>query len=148
MDKEQVRIERHKNDVEKIQRLLRSGLKRLNFTSEIEIERESDSEAWIILPELGVSIFADAEGMAHRRTIGRIEVKTGAFQVHTIKYLPATRQEPEDSEYVLRHTKERVDDAVAEVFALVVKDEIYAMIEAEELSREFEKTQFRFRVPS
>jgi len=147
MNSQRDRIKRHRIDVNRIQRLLLSGLKTLNLTSEINIDRDSDTEAWINLPDLGVSIFADAEGTS-RRTIGSVSFKTGGFQVYEVKYLPATREEPEDSEYVLRHTKERVDDTVAEAFALVVKNEIYAMIEAEELTREFQETQFRFRVPS
>jgi hypothetical protein len=97
----------------------------------MEIERESDTEVWVNLPDLGVSVFYDAEG-GTRKGIGR-EVKGPSYQVYTVTYEAATREQPEDMDLTLRREFNRVDDAVAEVFALVVKDRIYGMIEAKSI---------------
>jgi hypothetical protein len=108
--------------------LLHEGLKTLNIKSKIEFERESDTEVWINLVDLGVSVFYDAEG-GTRRKIGGEWIPAPSYQVYTVESLPATRHEPEDVDHTMRRECERVDDAVAEVFALVVKDRIYGMIE-------------------
>jgi hypothetical protein len=109
--------------------LLHEGLKTLNLKSKIEFERESDTEVWVNLVDLGVSVFFDAEG-GTRRKIGGDWFPVPSYQVYTVESLPATRHEPEDMDLVLRGSFERVDSAVAEVFALVVKDRIYGMIES------------------
>jgi hypothetical protein len=104
-------------------------MKTLNYqTRKMVIERESDTEVWVNLPDLGVSVFYDAEG-GTRKGIGR-EIKVPSYQVYTVAYQAATREQPEDMDLTMRREFLRVDDAVAEVFALAVKDRIYDMIEA------------------
>jgi len=116
------------SELAQIEGLLVEGMKLLNLTSEMVTEHESDTEAWVNLPELGVSVFCDAEG-GTRRTISG-EIKVPSFQVYTINYTPASRWEPEEEDFRLVKEFSRVADAVAEVFSLVVKDQIQGMIEA------------------
>jgi hypothetical protein len=117
---------------EKLVVFLTEGMKTLNLkNNKMQIERESDSEVWINLPDLGVSVFVDSEG-GTRKGIGR-EVKVPEYQVYTMKYTEASRWEPEDMDLVLRGSFDRVDSAVAEVFSLIVKDTIFNMIEAKSI---------------
>jgi hypothetical protein len=108
------------------------GMKTLGLHGRTQTERDSDTELWVNLPDLGVSVFYDAEG-GTRRGIGR-EVKVPEIQVYTMKYHEASRWEPEDMELVLRGSFDRIDAAVAEVFSIAVKDRILNMIEAVDLS--------------
>jgi len=113
---------------EKLVEFLTEGMKVLNLKSIIEFDRESPTELWIKLPDLGVYVYSDAVG-GRRKTI-RGEVEVPEFQVFTVATTAATREQPEDEDLQFRRAFPRVDDAVAEVFALVVKDTIYNMIEA------------------
>jgi hypothetical protein len=113
---------------EKLAVFLTEGLKTLNLHSAVKTERDSDSELWIHLLDLGVSVFVDDEG-GTRKGIGR-EIKVPSYQVYTVEHYPATREQPEDMGETMRRECSRVDDAVAEVFAIVAKDRIYGMIEA------------------
>jgi hypothetical protein len=124
---------------EKLVVFLTEGLKTLNLKSRIQTERESDSELWINLLDLGVSIFSDDEG-GTRRTIGGT-VKVPSYQVYTVTWDAATREQPEERDETLRRECDRVDDAVAELFALVVKDRIFGMTEAVGMQLEAGETQ-------
>lgn len=123
------------SDLDRTERFIILGLKALGLktddfgTFDVDTEHESDTEAWINLNRLGVSVFVDAEGTT-RKTIGGGEVKTTGWQVYTIKHLPATRQEPEDTDFVFRGEFDNMAEAVAEVFALVARDRILNMIES------------------
>ena len=123
------------SDVDRVELLLAEGMKTLNLKSRIDTEHESDTEAWVNLVDLGVSVFCDAEG-GTRRSIGGF-LPVPSFQVYTA----ATHWELEATDmviayrnergaHVLRSHFDRVDSAVAEVFAIVVKDTIFSMIEA------------------
>jgi hypothetical protein len=50
--------------------------------------------------------------------------------VGTIEHLPATFEEPEDVDVIVRGTFTNVSEAVARVFELTVKDTIQGVIEA------------------
>jgi hypothetical protein len=113
---------------EKLAIFIAEGLKTLNLKSRVETERESESELWINLLDLGVSIFSDDEGGTRRTISGTVKVPS--YQVYTVTYEPATREQPEDIDHTLRRECDRPDDAVAELFALVVKDRIFGMTEA------------------
>jgi hypothetical protein len=117
---------------EKLVVFLTEGLKTLNLKSRIETERESDSELWINLLDLGVSIFSDEEGTT-RRKIGGGTIKVPSYQVYTVTWVAATREQPEEMDHTLRRECDRIDSAVAEVFSLVVKDTIFNMIEAKSI---------------
>lgn len=122
-------------DVELIELLLAEGMKVLNFQSRIDTEHESDTEAWVNLVDLGVSVFCDAEG-GKRNTISG-EITVPEFQIFTLEHQAATRDEPEDTYMAHRRSFGRVNDTVAEVFSLVVKDRIYGMIEAGGIASSF-----------
>lgn len=115
------------SDVDRVELLLAEGMKVLNLKSRISTEHESDTEAWVNLVDLGVSVFCDSEGGTRRSISG--EVTVPEFQVYTVSMLPATHEQPGDVDLVIRGSFDRVDSAVAEVFALVVKNTIYSMIE-------------------
>lgn len=104
------------------------GLKTLNMTSTIEIEQESDTEFNVNLPGLGINVFIDTEG-SPRQGIGRT-MNVPEWQVGTIEHLPATFDEPEDVDVIVRGSFTNVSEAVARVFELVVKDTIMGTIEA------------------
>ena len=113
---------------EKLAIFVTEGLKTLGLHSKVQTERDSESELWINLLDLGVSIFVDDEGGTRRNLGGSIKVPS--YQVYTVDSMPATREEPEDVNFTLRRECDRPDDAVAEMLALVAKDRIFAMTEA------------------
>jgi hypothetical protein len=113
---------------EKLVVFLTEGLKTLNLHSAVKTERDSDSELWIHLLDLGVSVFVDDEGGKRQTISGGITVPS--YQVYTIESYPATREQPEETGETMRHECNNVAEAVAEVFSLVAKDRIYGMIEA------------------
>ena len=110
-------------------RFIELGLKTLNLTSTIEVEQESDTEFNINLPGLGINVFVDTEG-DQRNGIGGNFVRIPSWQVGTIEHLPATFEEPEDVDIIVRGTFTNVSEAVARVFELVVKNTIQSVIEA------------------
>lgn len=113
-------------------KFLNLGLATLNLKSTIEVEQESDSEFNINLPGLGINVFVDLEG-GERRGIGRT-VFVPEFQVGTIEVAPATFEEPEDVDVVVRGTFTNVAEAVAHVFSLTVKNVVLDAIEATALA--------------
>jgi hypothetical protein len=113
---------------EKLVIFITEGLKTLGLHSKVQTERDSETELWINLLDLGVSIFVDDEGGRRQTISGGITVPS--YQVYTVDTIPASREEPEDVNHTLRRECDRPDDAVAELFALVAKDRIFAMTEA------------------
>ena len=105
------------------------GLTTLNLTSTIEVEQESDTEFNVNLPGLGINVFIDTEG-EQRNGIGGNFVRIPEWQVGTVEHLPATFEDPEDTDVVVRGSFTNVAEAVARVFELVVKDTILGTIEA------------------
>jgi hypothetical protein len=139
MQQEEINNIKHgENDLDRTERFIIEGLKALNLWSEVETEHESDTEAWINLPQLGVSVFMDAEGVT-RKSIGGREIKSTEWQVFAVTTLPATREEPEDSDLIFRHSFDLMAPAIAEVFALATKDRILNMIEAIGMAEEQEE---------
>ena len=113
---------------EKLAVFVTEGLKTLGLHSAVKTERDSESELWIHLLDLGVSVFVDDEGGTRRNLGGTIKVPS--YQVYTVTWDAATREQPEEEDYTLRRECDRPDDAVAELFALVAKDRIFGMTEA------------------
>ena len=85
-----------------------AGLRTLKLTSAITIEHESDTEAWVNLDNLGVSIFTD--------------VQAGYYRIY-LSGSPLV-------DLVPGNVFNNVQEAIAELFAEVTRHTIYREIEA------------------
>ncbi len=121
------------NDLDRTELFLAEGMRALNLTSTISTEHESDTEAWVNLDNLGISVFVDAEGGRRRSIKG--EIKVTEWQVYTVQTVSATRHEPEDVDLNFRRSFTNIQDAIAEIFALVTRDTILGMLETVEIGR-------------
>jgi len=119
------------NDLERTELFLAEGMRALNRTSTISTEHESDTEVWINLDNLGISVFMDAEG--GRRSCIKGEIKVTEWQIYTMQTVSATWHEPEDANLTFRRSFTSIQEAIAEVFALVTRDTIFSMLEVVEV---------------
>jgi hypothetical protein len=137
------------NDLDRTELFITEGLNSLGLTSDVETEHESDTEAWVNLPQLNVCVLVDAEGTV-RKGIGR-EVKGTKWSIYSVEDCGGGR-EPEDTDLVHRGDFDIMQDAVAEIFARVTRDHILNMIEylgtkldLDDEQREFEDFQAQIR---
>ena len=121
------------NDLDRTELFLAEGMRALNLESTISTEHESDTEAWVNLDNLGISVFVDAEGGRRRSIKG--EIKVTEWQVYTVQTVSATRHEPEDVDLNFRRSFTNIQDAIAEIFALVTRDTILGMLETVKIGR-------------
>ena len=110
-------------------KFIEAGIKTLNMNSTIEIEQESDTEFFIVLPGLGINVLIETDGTV-RNTIGGREIRGPKWQVFTVGPFPASFDEPEGTDEIHRGDYDILGDAVARVFELSIKDTILNMIES------------------
>jgi len=109
-------------------KFLDAGIKTLGLKSTIEVEQESDTEFYIVLPGLGITVLIETDGTVRNSIAG--EIRGPSWQVFTVEPFPDTLDEPGGTDEVHRGNYEILGDAVSRVFELSVKDTILNMIES------------------
>ncbi len=129
------------DQVKQTVKYLEAGLTSLRMSSPIVVEQESDTEFNILLPNLGVGILLDTEGVL-KRGIGNTESLSARWDVYALDDYPDTREEPGFTDENPRGTYAHIAEAIAGLFEIAVRDRILNMLQAigeaeqaEELSR-------------
>lgn len=117
------------DQVKQTVRYLQAGLDSLGLDSPIVVEQESDTEFNIIVPNLGVGILLDTEGVLKRGFGGR-ELIRPRWDVYALDDYPDTREEPGGTDEVPHGTYANIADAIAGVFEIAVRDRILNMLQA------------------
>ncbi len=126
--------------LDETEKFLKRGLEHLGREANLNVSRESETEAYIEFD--GVSVFVDAEG-SERNTIGGRKVKRPLWTVYNIVHYPGDRWEPpsEDLDEASTRTHETVQEAVVDALLRPIADGLFSMIEATGMADDFEEFQ-------